>query len=229
MYKISDFANRTGVSTDTLRYYDKIDFFKPSYVDFFTGYRYYEEDQVNVINKITKLKELDLSIDEIKEYLETKDNQILINKRRELESIMDKIDNILNDKGNNYRVEKADYKKYVELNGIKQADCPQALEVRDNNAYYFVLYNNDKFFLDFCLFKEENWLTLSDSNLLDKELSDFVIEELKKYVDEIRFYIPIEDEKIISFLKDNYNIVSEDIFKQGGYEYKEILINIKEK
>lgn len=35
MYKISDFAKKTGISKDTLRYYDHIGFFKPSYVDFF--------------------------------------------------------------------------------------------------------------------------------------------------------------------------------------------------
>ena len=45
MYKISDFSKKTGISIETLRYYDKIDFFKPLYTDIFSGYRYYIESQ----------------------------------------------------------------------------------------------------------------------------------------------------------------------------------------
>lgn len=52
MYKIHDFSKETGVSKDTLRYYDSIDLFKPSYVDIFSGYRYYEENQIYEIKKL---------------------------------------------------------------------------------------------------------------------------------------------------------------------------------
>ena len=44
MYKIKDFSNITDTSIVTLRYYDEIDLFKPSYVDFYSGYRYYEDN-----------------------------------------------------------------------------------------------------------------------------------------------------------------------------------------
>ena len=57
MYKIKDFSNITDTSIVTLRYYDEIDLFKPSYVDFYSGYRYYEDNQIDIIKKINKLNE----------------------------------------------------------------------------------------------------------------------------------------------------------------------------
>lgn len=44
-YTIGEVSRITGVSKDTLRFYDKIDLFKPSFVDPQNGYRYYTYDQ----------------------------------------------------------------------------------------------------------------------------------------------------------------------------------------
>ena len=88
MYKIKDFSNITDTSIVTLRYYDEIDLFKPSYVDFYSGYRYYEDNQIDIIKKINKLKEFGLSLDEIKEYLKTNDNKLL---ERSLDKYEEKI------------------------------------------------------------------------------------------------------------------------------------------
>ena len=52
MYKIGDFSKKTNVPIKTLRYYDEINLFKPSYQDYFTGYRYYENNQIDEIKNI---------------------------------------------------------------------------------------------------------------------------------------------------------------------------------
>lgn len=78
MYKINNFSKETNISIQTLRYYDKINLFKPSYVDFFTGYRYYQKNQINEIKLIKKLKNIGLSLEKIKHYLETYNNNILL-------------------------------------------------------------------------------------------------------------------------------------------------------
>ena len=58
MYKIGDFSKATNTSIKTLRYYDEIDLLKPSYIDYFTGYRYYEKKQINIIKEIKALKDI---------------------------------------------------------------------------------------------------------------------------------------------------------------------------
>lgn len=56
MLKIGDFSRKTGISTKTLKYYDELDLFKPEYIEFFTGYRYYTEKQIFDAMKIKELK-----------------------------------------------------------------------------------------------------------------------------------------------------------------------------
>ena len=85
MYRIGEFSILKSVTVKTLRYYDKIDLFKPAVIDKYTGYRYYSEEQVEIFNKIAKYKELNFSLDQIKELLTNKNsNSIIKNKIEEL-------------------------------------------------------------------------------------------------------------------------------------------------
>ena len=84
LYKIGDFSKKCGVSVKTLRYYDEINLFKPVDIDLFTGYRYYSEDQLDDIDIILKLKEASFSLEEIKEYWNNFNDDIMLKKKNEL-------------------------------------------------------------------------------------------------------------------------------------------------
>ena len=84
LYKIGDFSKKCGVSVKTLRYYDEINLFKPVDIDLFTGYRYYSEEQFNDIDIILKLKDASFSLEEIKEYWNNFNDDIMIKKKQEL-------------------------------------------------------------------------------------------------------------------------------------------------
>ncbi|WP_198930893.1 MerR family transcriptional regulator [Sporomusa sphaeroides] len=56
MYAIGDMSKIHNVPIRTLRYYDKIGLFKPSFVDQGTGYRYYSTEQFEQLNIIKYLK-----------------------------------------------------------------------------------------------------------------------------------------------------------------------------
>lgn len=84
MYRIGEFAKMTGLSITTLRYYDEIDLFKPEEIDIFTSYRYYNVSQIEDIKIINDLKEVGFSLDEIKQYWNNFDNQIMLKKKDEL-------------------------------------------------------------------------------------------------------------------------------------------------
>ena len=85
---ISELAELNHISTDTLRYYDKIGLFKPEYVDEFTAYRYYSFAQSEKISTILELKRLGLSLDEINQYMRSRDvestKELLGNVRKNL-------------------------------------------------------------------------------------------------------------------------------------------------
>lgn len=72
MLRIGDFSQLAQVSVPTLRHYDELGLLKPAHVDKFTDYRYYTVEQLPHLNRILALKDLGLSLDQIKRLL--KDN-----------------------------------------------------------------------------------------------------------------------------------------------------------
>jgi predicted transcriptional regulator YdeE/DNA-binding transcriptional MerR regulator len=69
MIKIGDFSKLAHVSIKTLHHYDDLGLLKPSHVDRFSGYRYYEIGQLSRLNRILALKDLGLSLDQVTELL----------------------------------------------------------------------------------------------------------------------------------------------------------------
>src|SRR5688572_188322 len=70
MIRIGDFSKLSRVSIKTLRFYDEMGLLKPIEVDRFTGYRYYEFDQLPRLYRILALKDLGFSLEEIGRLLE---------------------------------------------------------------------------------------------------------------------------------------------------------------
>ena len=95
MYKIGDFSSMSKTTIKTLRYYEKEGLLKPVYVDLNTGYRYYETSQLIIISKIISLRQIGLSIKDIKDVLNGGNlEKILVRRRSELEANLVKIDNL---------------------------------------------------------------------------------------------------------------------------------------
>lgn len=70
MIRIGDFSKLSRVSIKTLRYYDEMGLLRPTEVDRFTGYRYYEYSQLTRLYRILALKYLGFSLEEIGRLLE---------------------------------------------------------------------------------------------------------------------------------------------------------------
>ena len=65
MLKIGDFSKLAHVTVKALRYYAEMGLLKPTWIDRFTGYRYYDLDQLPRLNRILALKDLGFSLDQI--------------------------------------------------------------------------------------------------------------------------------------------------------------------
>ncbi len=70
MFSIGEFARLGGVSVRTLRHYDEIGLLRPATVDADTGYRGYSAAQLGQINRIMALKELGLSLAQVRRLLD---------------------------------------------------------------------------------------------------------------------------------------------------------------
>lgn len=122
LYKIGDFSALTGASIRTLRYYDSIDLFKPSEIDLFTNYRYYSEEQIEDFKIITELKESGFTLEEIKNYWNNFNNNIMLRKKEEL---MQEIENI------NKKIRKVDY---LRNNIVDGKICLNKKEIKKNKT-----------------------------------------------------------------------------------------------
>ncbi|MDR7002642.1 MerR family transcriptional regulator [Neobacillus niacini] len=65
---ISEMAKLRGLTTETLRHYDRIGLFRPKYVDPHSGYRYYSIFQYEILGTIKELRQIGMSTEEIKQY-----------------------------------------------------------------------------------------------------------------------------------------------------------------
>ena len=67
---ITELAKLRKVSSETLRYYDRVGLLKPAYIDPQTRYRYYTIRQSEELGVIRELRDLGMSVQEIQNYLE---------------------------------------------------------------------------------------------------------------------------------------------------------------
>ncbi len=70
MYTIGQFAKLGQVSLKLLRFYDRIGLLEPAHIHPENGYRYYTLDQLSRLNRIIALKNLGLSLNEVRDFLE---------------------------------------------------------------------------------------------------------------------------------------------------------------
>ncbi|MDA9471213.1 MerR family transcriptional regulator [Enterococcus sp. 5H] len=88
MFKISEFSKLTTISSRMLRHYDKIGLLKPALTDQENNYRYYTPEQINQANHIRSLKNIGLSLTEIKTILteSIEESEYLTTQKKQLET-----------------------------------------------------------------------------------------------------------------------------------------------
>lgn len=70
LFSIGEIATVCSVSVDTLRFYEAKALIKPAHTDTESGYRYYSRENLLRLRTIFRLKDVGLSLSEIREYLD---------------------------------------------------------------------------------------------------------------------------------------------------------------
>lgn len=110
MYKINEVSKLTGVSIRMLHHYDKIRLLEPSKrTD--SNYRMYNDDDIARLYQILLFKELEFPLQEIKQILDDKDfnrekalkvqRNLIFEKKKRLERILESIDDTIENLGGN--------------------------------------------------------------------------------------------------------------------------------
>ncbi len=126
LFRIGDMARMFHLSMGSIRHYEAMGLLTPDQVDPATGYRYYSTRQFEIFNTIRYLRALDMPLEEIRDFLQNRDvdlieaklrqqKQIVVEKQRELKRIQRKIDN---------RLRQLEDAKASELDQIRETVSP---------------------------------------------------------------------------------------------------------
>lgn len=89
LFQIGDMAKLFHISVSSLRYYESLGLLTPERVDPDTGYRYYSVRQFEVLNTIRYLRELDMPLPEISDFLKNRDIDRMEEKLRRIRDAQD--------------------------------------------------------------------------------------------------------------------------------------------
>ena len=106
--KIGEFAELFDISIKTVRFYEEKGLIKPAYVDIYTGYRYYDENNIKEMSKILALKNLGLELSEIREFNNDRLNSKIIEYENKIKKFTQNINTL-----------KSLSKKEMEVDNIK--------------------------------------------------------------------------------------------------------------
>lgn len=73
-FTVGEVAKLSGLSKQALIYYDREGVFVPRFIDPKNGYRYYTAEQLEVLDSILMLKEMGLSLDEIRGFMKSRND-----------------------------------------------------------------------------------------------------------------------------------------------------------
>ncbi|EEM17847.1 MULTISPECIES: MerR family transcriptional regulator [Bacillus] len=234
-FTIGEMAKMHNIAESTLRYYDEKGIFHPSIVDPQTKYRYYTIDQFALLDTIKFLRQLNISLKEIKEYIDErnpsyalnllkKQQEMMLKKQREIEYALAKMKHKINlmkeatkSKANNVTLKKLPKRKITAL-----AIAPNITD--DMFEYYIHSLQKNMKQIDDSLFSGDLGVTVSKEGLLQNEFQAY--NSVFILLDYMPFQIITSDE-----IKDGMFACS---YHHGPYEktdgtYKKLLMDIKEK
>ena len=73
MFKIGDFSRLTNLTIRALHHYEELELLVPARIDVDSNYRYYNAQQLGVVNQIKMLQQIGLPLKVIKEVIESED------------------------------------------------------------------------------------------------------------------------------------------------------------
>ncbi len=132
---ITEMAKLRNISTETLRHYDRIDLLKPVHVDPDTGYRYYSITQYEKIGTIRELKNLGMSLREIKAYFDNRNVEssriLLTEQKKKIDEQIDKLIHLRQEIN-----AKIDF-----LDIVRTTDLNDEIRIKHFNARQYVYFN----------------------------------------------------------------------------------------
>ncbi|MBE6051540.1 MAG: MerR family transcriptional regulator [Clostridium sp.] len=215
-FKIKELADIVGISVRTLHYYDKINLLKPNAIKD-NGYRLYNESDLERLQQILFFKELDFTLQEIKEILDNPNfnreealnihKKLLTEKVNRLQKIINNVDKTLKEMRGEIKMSNKEKFDGFDMSEIDKYKEEVKRKYKDTDAYKENEEKTSKY-------TKDDWNRINEgmnaifkklAGLMDKSPED---KEVQVVVEEWRNYIT----------KNFYNCTI-DIFRGLGQMY----------
>ncbi len=253
MYKISNFAKISKTSILTLRYYDSLDILKPKTIGELNNYRYYSKEQLILLKKIKKLKEMGFELKHIAKIVNNYDEELLIDHKNKLKKeVIEKtrsikmIENIIRKTKNN----KQNYQKEL-INLINEKERRKDMTneykiAKEKLLKCFKLYQEKKFtdcikeieLLKKLIYDDETQIDPFWANSAGDLFAGITFEAIKNSKEEINFLsifqfkinnkVFIDDitEYTNTLNKDSYSFISLSGVSASPKDTKESIVSV---
>ena len=234
-FLIGELAKLFNISTDALRHYDKIELLKPHF-DNKNSYRYYSIRDFFKLSRILFLKNLDISLEEIKKYMSNKNVENLVNLLKKKEEEVDiKMNKLINLK-KKIQTKIEGFESFKgELDQVKIKTIPERvgvfldIEEVENDAHIKQVFKSSEKYLKISswLIEGQVYTSLSKTNMENEIYEKFTyfieIVSIEEDLNEQLQIIPKHDYACITFLgpyrdiEKHYRVLINWI-KENGYE-----------
>lgn len=138
-FTIGEFAKLKNITSETLRYYDRVGLLKPIKTDEKTGYRYYSILQYERLSTILELRQLGMSIEEIIKYFDNRNlNQSLNILKQKYNELEEKIKELK-------ALEKSTKEKIKHLEYISKVDHSEEIIIKNIEKRYVITFDREIF------------------------------------------------------------------------------------
>lgn len=181
---IGEVAKKFNISTETLRHYDRIGLFKPSFIDEYTNYRYYQESDLFRLKTILLLKNMDISLDKISDILNCEDLNKIINDFEKIEyEAKLKIERIQESISKLNSV-KSIYKNFVPFLEINDYEYMNLFKIKQPIRYLILVEYDNDITIDTLWKYHKNFsnYSISNTSIEYKDTAGLFIFNNKKYL-----------------------------------------------
>ena len=152
-YTVQKLGKLAGISTRTLRYYDEIGILKPARINS-SGYRIYGEKEVDRLQQILFYRELDVSLDSIKEIVTTpsfdgtnalrEHREKLLEKRNQLDALIANVNKTIALTGGEIKMSNKEKFEGFKKNMVEENEKKYGKEIREKYGKDTVEKSNAK-------------------------------------------------------------------------------------
>ena len=110
-----------------------------------------------------------------------------------------------------FRIEDGNYDEYIKWNGLKEKNSSIALDIKNDNTKYLIVFKDDEYYSDVLIFNNEDNLINLNITFGINDFLDILIEYLKK--NNYEYIVFKSDETLYNNLeniRNKYEYLSED-------------------